>query len=87
MAIFIASSHGWRRTKQPYWVSIFMLTKHIVQCSMVTSTTQMEHNMSAIILALAMAGDVWIAKTLVTAAVDAARPAVVQPYEDGHYDD
>lgn len=42
--------------------------------------------MSALILALAMAGDVWIAKTVINAAVDATKPAVVQQYEEGHYD-
>jgi hypothetical protein len=52
-----------------------------------TSTTQKEQKMSTLILALAMAGDIWIAKTIVTAAVDAARPAVVQQYEEGHFDD
>jgi hypothetical protein len=60
---------------------------YIVQCNIHTSTTQKEQKMSTLILALAMAGDIWIAKTLVTAAVDAARPAVIQQYEEGHFDD
>lgn len=42
--------------------------------------------MTTIILALAMAGDIWIAKTVINVAVDAAKPAVVQQYEEGHYD-
>lgn len=59
---------------------------YVVQCKIHTSTTQKEQKMSALILALAIAGDIWIAKTVITAAVDAAKPAVVQQYEEGHYD-